>query len=149
MIAKDSSQLGILSLEEALEMANTKGLDLVEVSPLAHPPVCKIISFGKLKYQQNKLQHKNKVKKISLKGIRLSLNIGEHDIDVRKKQVHKFLDQGHKVKIELRLRGREKAFKHKAREVVEKFLNKLEKEFKIEQEIKIQGWQITSLISKK
>ncbi len=121
----------------------------MEVSPLANPPVCKIISFGKLKYQQTKQQNKNKIKKTGIKGIRLSLNIGQHDIDVRKKQINKFLDQGHKIKIELRLRGREKAFKNNAKKVIQKFLDQLEREYKIEQEIKIQGGNITSLISKK
>lgn len=79
----------------------------------------------------------------------MSLNIGQHDIDVRKKQIYKFIEQGHKIKIELRLKGREKAFKQNAVEVVKNFLAQLEIEYKIEQNIKIQGGNITSVISKK
>ena len=149
VIDEDGSQLGVLSLKKAISIAEEKDLDLVEVSPLANPPVCRIINFGKLQYQQTKLQNKNKNKRITTKGIRLSLNIGQHDLNVRKKQVYKFLEQSQRVKIELRLRGREKAFKKNAVEVIKKFIQELDIEYKIEQEIKVQGGNITSVISKK
>jgi len=148
VIDEQGEQLGLMPTSRALEMAFEKELDLVEVSPLAKPPVCKIVDYGKLQYQQSRKQQK-KVKKIETKGIRLSLGIGQHDIDVRKKQSIKFLEQGHNVKIDLKLRGREKAFKDRARNVVQQFLEQLDFEYKVDKPISIQGSIVSTSISKK
>ena len=133
-----------------MDLAEQKGLDLVEVSPKANPPVCRIIDYGKFQYQQTRSQQK--VKKVEIKGIRLSLKIGEHDLEVKEKQALKFLDQGHKVKIELRLKGRERApiFRTKSRDKINQFLEQLKSnvDFKIDKPIEQQGPTITVLITK-
>ena len=123
-------------------------MDLVEVSPLAKPPVCKILDYGKFLYQQNISKQKSKSKKTEIKGIRISLKIGEHDIQFKQKQAIKFLEQGHKVKVELRLKGRERAFKPQAREKVKEFLNTLDTEYKEDKKIEQQGNTITTIITK-
>lgn len=130
-------------------MAAAEELDLVEVSPLAQPPVCRIVDFGKWQYQQNRSQNKNKPKKVDTKIIRLSLKIGQHDIEVKQKQVQKFLEQGHKAKIELRLKGREKAFRDKAKEVLNNFLQTLGYEHKIDKPLEIMGGTLITIITKK
>lgn len=135
-----------MSTQKALELAISQELDLVEVSPLAQPPVCKIMDYGKFQYQQNRSQQKTK--KVDTKCIRLSFKIGEHDMLVKEKQAQKFLGQGHKVKIELRLKGREKAFRNQAVDKIKLFVKQLNIEHKIEQPVKIEGSTITTMISK-
>ena len=115
---------------------------------MAKPPVCKVLDYGKFLYQQNRTQQKSKSKKTEVKGIRISLKIGEHDIQFKQKQAIKFLDQGHKVKVELRLKGRERAFKPQAREKVKEFLNTLDTEYKEDKKIEQQGNTITTIITK-
>lgn len=136
-------------LEQALNLAAEKDLDLVEVSPLAQPPVCKIIDYGKFQYQQNRGE--KKVKQLETKCIRLSLKIGQHDIEVKQKQAKKFLTKGHNVKIELRLKGREKAytFKDKAIEVIRNFIGGLGEEYNMDKEIQQLGPILSATISKK
>lgn len=136
-----------MDTRDALGLATERGLDLVEVSPIAKPPVCKIIDYGKFQYQQSRSSQKSK--KVDTKGIRLSLSIGQHDLAVKEKQVNKFLSKGHNVQIDLRLRGRERAFKDKAIEVIKDFLEKLEVEYKVDKGIQKQGSIISTMISKK
>jgi translation initiation factor IF-3 len=133
---------------EALRLAEEQGIDLIEVSPQAQPPVCRLMEFGKFQYQQSR-QTKNKTKRVDIKGIRLSLKIGQHDIETKQKQVAKFLDQGHKVKIDLRLRGREKAFRGKGVEVVKQFIDTLQCEYKLDKPIETQMGTISTIIAKK
>lgn len=148
VIDEQGEQIGIMSTSEALRLADEQGVDLIEVSPQAQPPVCRLMEFGKFQYQQSR-QNKNKAKKVDIKGIRLSLKIGQHDIATKQKQVAKFLDQGHKVKIDLRLRGREKAFRGKGIEVVQQFINTLNYEYKLEKPIETQMGTISTIIAKK
>ena len=149
VIGPEDEQLGVMPIAQALDLALEKGLDLVEVSPLAQPPVCKIIDHGKFQYQQSRSQQK--VKQLETKGVRLSLKIGQHDMLVKQKQVEKFLSKGHDVKIELRLKGREKAytFKDKAKEVIKQFVENLEGEHKFDKDIQQQGAILSVVISKK
>ena len=110
-IAPDGEQLGVMSTTSAIDVAESYGLDLVEVSPNASPPVCKIMDFGKFKYesQKKKNEAKKKQKLIDVKEIKLRPNIDEHDYQVKMKNVTKFLNSGDKVKVTLRFRGREMA----------------------------------------
>lgn len=147
VIDAEGQQLGVLPTRQAIDLASEQGLDLIEVSPLAQPPVCKIMDYGKFQYQQSRSQQK--AKKIDTKVIRLSLNIGQHDIAVRQKQANKFLSQGHNVRLELKLRGREKAFKAKAIEVIQQFLAGLGDIYKTDKNIEQQGSIISTTISKK
>ncbi|MCB9802839.1 translation initiation factor IF-3 [Candidatus Nomurabacteria bacterium] len=146
VINEQGDNLGTFPTRQAIDMAKEKDLDLIEVAPLAKPPVCKIMDYGRFQYQQSRSQPK--AKKVETKGLRLSFKIGQHDMEVRQKQTEKFFSQGHKVKIELRLKGREKAFKDRAREVMEQFLEGLSS-YKIEAPLKQQGGTLTIIISKK
>ena len=147
VIDENGEQLGVMETAKALDLATSRGLDLVEVSPLAKPPVCKIIDHGKFQYQQSRTQQK--AKKTETKGVRLSLKIGQHDLEVKQKQVNKFLAKGHNVNIELRLKGRERAFKDKAEEVIKEFLDNLDTEHKVDKDIQKQGPVLSTMISKK
>lgn len=138
--------MGTLPVVQAINIAAERGFDLVEVSPLANPPVCRIMDYGKFQYQQSRSQQKSK--KVDTKEVRLSFKIGEHDLMIREKQVSKFLGQGHRVKIDLRLRGREKAFKHKGREVVQNFLDKVQTPYKIDKPIAVEGGTFSVIITK-
>lgn len=109
VIGPDNEQIGILETLEALRIAGEHGLDLVEVAPNSRPPVCRIMDYGKYKYDQSKRQKKNKARSAEMKQIRLgrSVKIDDHDVGIRVKQARKFLEAGHKVQITQRFRGRE------------------------------------------
>lgn len=123
---------------EALKIAQERELDLVEVAPLAKPPVCRIINFGKLQYQQSKQDRLNKSKqnKVEVKGIRIGFRTDDHDLEFKKDQTEKFLNKGNKVKIEIRLKGREKAHQDLARTNLESFIRSINFPYKMEQQIK-------------
>ena len=130
--------VGVVPTVEALQMAKERELDLVEIVPNAKPPVVKIIDYGKYQYQKAKedQQQKANQKQTEIKGLRIGLKTDNHDIEVRHKQAEKFLTQGNKVKIEIRLKGREKAFQPLAREVLQNFVKSISVPNKLEQEIK-------------
>lgn len=138
LIDENGQQVGVVPTEQALQMAKEKELDLVEIVPNTRPPVAKIMDFGKYQYQKAKeaQQQKANQKRTEIKGLRIGLKTDEHDIEVRKKQAEKFLSQGNKVKIEIRLKGREKAHQPLARVTLENFIKSIETPNKIEQEIK-------------
>jgi translation initiation factor IF-3 len=138
VIDDQGNQLGIMAPLEAMQIAREREVDLVEVAPLANPPVCRIMDYGKFQYQQSKQDRlsKAKQKKIDVKGIRLGIRTDEHDLNFKKDQTEKFLKKGDKVKIEIILRGREKARKDLARNSLETFLKLITTPHSIEQEIK-------------
>lgn len=138
VVDEKGAQLGVMSPFEALEIARGKELDLVEVSPLVNPPVCRIMDYGKFQYQQSKLERGNKAKqkKIEVKGIRLGIRTDTHDREFKKNQAEKFLAKGDKVKIEIMLRGREKAHQDLARTNLYNFTKTITAPHKVEQEIK-------------
>ena len=127
-------QLGLFPISQALALAEEHGLDLVEISPNAKPPVVKLISYDKFKYQQKKLeqQQKKRVKKVEVKTVRLSVKIGSHDIATKAKQADEFLTDGDWVKLELRMRGREQAFLDVAHKQLETFKSALTAPYRIE-----------------
>lgn len=141
--------LGIMPTSEALSLARSQGLDLIEVSPKAIPPVVKILSYDKYRYHLDKLeqQQKKRQKRIEVKGVRLSVRIGQHDLKFKAGLADKFLQKGNKVKIEMVLRGRERANLEFAFEVVKKFLAELTVPYLLEQEPKRLGRMITAVIS--
>jgi len=124
VIDEEGNPLGVLATDVALKIAEEKELDLIEVNPKGEPPVCKILDFNKFLYQQEKKEQKNKTKAAEMKNIRLSVRIGQHDIDVRLNQVAKFFEKGHPVKIDLNLKGRERAHADLGKEIVESFIEK-------------------------
>ena len=127
-----------MSVPEALDIAKSSSLDLVEISPKAEPPVCKVMDFGKYQYQKSKedRQQKSKQKKSEIKGIRLSIRTDSHDLNFKKAQTEKFLNKGNKVKIEIILKGREKAHADLAKQNLTEFLNNISIPNKVEQEMK-------------
>ena len=138
LIDENGKQIGVVPTEQALQLAHERELDLVEIVPNTRPPVVKVMDFGKYQYQKAKeeQQQRAKQKKTEVKGIRLGLKTDDHDLDVRRKQAEKFLSQANKVKVEIRLRGREKAHQPLAREVLNNFIKSITFSNKIEQEIK-------------
>jgi len=151
LIDENGQQVGAVDTREAQYRANQAGLDLVEVSPLSRPPVCKIMDYGSYQYQQEKKERKQraKQKKIEVKGLRLSLKIGPHDLELRKNQAVKFLKKGDKVKVEMILRGRERAFISRANEIIEQFAESLTEVAVVEQHLTRQGGRLSMLLGKK
>ncbi|MBU0647656.1 translation initiation factor IF-3 [Patescibacteria group bacterium] len=147
LVDENKQPVGTVSREQALQMARAAGLDLVEISPKAQPPVCKIIDYGKHKYELEKQAKKQRAKNKGQdqKEIRLSLNIEENDLQVKAKKAREFLEKKHKVKITLRLKGREMAFSDKSREMLDSFYQRMKGRAKIESEAKRLGrqWQMT------
>lgn len=152
MIDETGKQLGVLVLTKALQIARERGFDLIQVTEKTEPPVCKLMDYGKylyhLKKKEKSIKHHTGGE---LKGIRLTFGISEHDLETRVKQTEKFLKKGDRVRIEMKLRGRQKALQGFAREKIKKFLEVLEKStsIKIERELKKQPRGLTMIISKK
>ena len=141
--------LGVLDLQKALSMAFDQGLDLVEVSPNASPPVCKIIDYGKYKYQIQKKQAeaKKKQKTFEVKEVKLRPGIEDHDYDVKLKSIHRFLNGGDKVKITLRFKGREMAYQQRGMEILKKLESTIEPVAKIEQVPTLEGKHMIMVVA--
>lgn len=142
--------MGVVETPKALQMAREKGLDLIEIAPNVRPPVCRIMDFGKYQYQKSRQERaqRSKQKRIEVKGVRISLRTGQHDLEIKAKQAGKFLDQGHKVRIEMILRGREKGLFDMAKEKLNKFIELIPLETKIEQELKKQPRGLSIVVGK-
>lgn len=134
MIGPDGEQLGIMSRTNALSEAEKAGLDLVEISPNAVPPVAKIIDWGKYQYQKMKEQQRNKknAKSTDIKQMRLGLKIGQHDLDIKLRKIREFLADGDKVKIMIVFRGREMAHQEIGHELMKKIIEALSEEAVVE-----------------
>jgi len=151
VIDETGKQLGILPLQEALQIAQGRNLDLIQVTERVEPPVCKIMDYGKYAYlEEKKGKGAQKQKGGELKGIRLSFGISPHDLEIRVFQAEKFLKEGNKVRIEMVLRGREKAHGDFAKDKIRQFLEILEKliPIKIERELKREARGFTMIITK-
>lgn len=148
LIDDTGKQVGVVSLDQALQMAQERNLDLIQITEKVEPPVCKILDYGKYLYQ---LQRKEKkVQKSSeIKGIRLRFNISEHDMETRARQAEKFLRKGDLVKIEMLLRGRERGLAHFARQKIDQFVKTLEERIplKIERDLKRGGRGLIMIVS--
>lgn len=138
MIDDEGKQLGEMAIADAIALAKERMLDLVEVSPKAVPPVCRVMDYGKHLYQQSKQLRlaKAKQKKVEIKGVRLGLRTDTHDLEFKRAQSNKFLKQGDKVKIDIVLRGREKAHQDLARKNLQEFIAGITTPYKIEDHIK-------------
>ncbi len=147
VINEEGGQVGILKTSEALKLALENGLDLVEVSPLANPPVAKLIDYAKYKYQQKKLEQlqKKNAKKTEVKTIWISMRISEHDMEIKANKISEFLTDGDLVRIELRMRGREQAFGEQGRQNLLKFLTFIKQPYRTEVPMKRLGgtWSMT------
>ncbi len=140
--------IGLVSPEKALELADQAELDLVEISPNAKPPVCKIMDFGKFKYEQQKRESeaRKKQKTIDVKEIKFRPNTDTHDYDVKMKKVFEFLENGDKVKVTLRFRGREMAHQELGRELLNRVAEDVEHHGKVENMPKLEGKQMVMMV---
>ncbi|NCS89217.1 MAG: translation initiation factor IF-3 [Ignavibacteria bacterium CG_4_9_14_3_um_filter_36_18] len=141
VIDVDGSQLGIFTVRDALKQAHERGQDLVEIAPQAKPPVCKIIDYGKFKYEQqkrDKIQRKNQQITL-LKEIRLHPNTDVHDFDFKANHAVNFLEEGNKVKVSVMFKGREMAYKEQGEELLNRFIERVEDVAKVESPIKMEG----------
>jgi translation initiation factor IF-3 len=147
----EGKQLGVISLTDALTEAAKAGLDLVEVSPTAAPPVCRIMDYGKFRYQQSKKVQVSKKSQtvIQVKEIRIRPKTEAHDLEVKIKHVIKFLEQHNKVKISMMFRGREIAYTDIGRKIMENIKNTLGDGFVIDQQPKLEGRSMVMILSPK
>ena len=151
LIDEDGKQLGIFDLSQALAKAKEKGLDLIQVTEKAQPPVCKISDFGKYIYQvRKKEKHQTSKNAGGLKNIRLTFNISDHDLETRAKAADNFLKKGYKIRVELPLRGRENRLADFAKEKIKKFLEILKESVlvKIDKELKRESRGFIIIVSK-
>ena len=151
VIDTDGTQLGIMSRQEALDLAEQKKIDLVCIAPKAAPPVCRILDYGKYKYEMQKREKENrkKQKTTQIKEIRLSTFIEDHDIMVKAKTGAKFLKDGNKLKVSLRFRGRERDYVSRGQEVMEKFAEAVSEVGDIEKKPKFEGRSLTMILTPK
>ncbi|MGC6475517.1 MAG: translation initiation factor IF-3 [Parvibaculales bacterium] len=151
LIDADGEKKGVVPISEALSMASAVGLDLVEVSPNAQPPVCKILDYGKLKYQNQKKasEARKKQKTVDVKEIKLRPNIDTHDYDVKMRSVEKFINAGDKVKVTMRFRGREMAHQQIGLELLHKVRDQFEETTKVEAVPKLEGRQMIMVLAPK
>ena len=148
LIGPEGQNVGVVHPAKALAMAEEIGLDLVEISPNAAPPVCKIMDFGKFKYEQQKRESeaRKKQKVIEVKEVKFRPNTDTHDYDVKMRNVFKFLENGDKVKVTLRFRGREMAHQNLGRELLERVAEDVKELGKIENMPKMEGRQMIMMI---
>ena len=151
LIGAEGENVGVVSIDEAMQMAENVGLDLVEISPDADPPVCKILDYGKFKYeaQKKKSEARKKQKTIDVKEIKMRPGIEEHDYQVKMRAMNRFLDSGDKVKVTLRFRGREMAHQDLGMKVLDRVREDLDELAKVEQSPIKEGRLMTMVIAPK
>jgi len=151
LVDERGNMVGIVGRSEALTMASDAGLDLVEIAPNADPPVCKILDFGKYKYEEQKKKNeaRKKQKIIEVKEIKLRPSIDDHDYDVKMRSMVKFIGEGDKVKVTMRFRGRELAHQELGMDVLVRVKDDLDEIAKVEQMPRMEGRQMTMVVSPK
>jgi translation initiation factor IF-3 len=149
LVDSEGNMVGVVTIGAALSAAEEAGLDLVEVSPNADPPVCKILDFGKFKYEEQKKKNeaRKKQKVIDVKEIKLRPNIDAHDYDVKMRNAKRFLEDGDKVKVTMRFRGREMAHQDLGMNVLHKVRDQLEELAKVESMPRMEGRQMTMVLA--
>ena len=146
VVNADGEMLGEMETEEALRMAQDQGLDLVEVSPDARPPVCRIMNYGKVLYERQKKTSGSKQHKTQLKQLRLRAKTGQHDIEVKVNKARQFLERRDKVKINVMFRGRENAHHDRGREMLQEIVKSLEDIASVEQPPKMESGRMMSVL---
>lgn len=151
VIGEEGQQLGVMALRDALNMAKDAGVDLVMVSPSANPPVCRIVDYGKFKYEQlrREKEAKKKQKTVEVKEVRLSPNIDVNDLNTKCNSARKFIEKGNKVKVSLRFRGREMAHIDSTKHILEDFAEKLGDIAVIEKAPKMEGRSMMMFLTEK
>ncbi|MGA7720786.1 MAG: translation initiation factor IF-3 [Ignavibacteriaceae bacterium] len=144
----DGTQLGIYTIRDAQKLAGERGQDLIEIAPQAKPPVCKILDFGKFKYEQQKrekIQKKNQTVSL-LKEIRLHPNTDVHDFEFKAKHAYNFLEEGNKVKVVVMFKGRELAYTDKGEDLLNRFIERVEEVSKVETPIRMEGKAMSMIL---
>ncbi|MCB1893833.1 MAG: translation initiation factor IF-3 [Rhodocyclaceae bacterium] len=151
LIGEDGEQVGIVSIQTAMNMANEAGLDLVEIAPLAKPPVCRVMDFGKYKYQESKKAHEAKLKQkqTQLKEVKLRPGTDENDYQIKLRNLVRFLNDGDRCKVTLRFRGREMAHQEFGLRQLERIKADLDEIGQVEQMPKMEGRQMVMVIAPK
>ena len=151
LIGENGEQLGIMSAKDAMKLAEEAGLDLVKIAPTAKPPVCKIVDYGKFKYEQirKEKEAKKKQKVIEIKEIRLSPNIDSNDLNTKINSARKFISKGDRVKVTLRFRGREMAHMNNSKHILDDFAESLSDIAVIEKAPKVEGRSMTMFLTEK
>ncbi len=151
MISSDGKQIGVLPLKEAMKMAEDQGLDLVEVAANATPPVCRIMNYGKYKYQQNKRTHEARKHQtvIHVKEVKLRPRTEEHDLQFKLRHAQRFLSEGNKVKISVLFRGREMAYPEHGMEVINRFIEGMKDLMVVEQAPRLEGRNMVTILAPK
>ena len=151
LIGEDGQQLGIMSSREAMKLAQEAELDLVKIAPTAKPPVCKIIDYGKYRYEQARKEKeaKKKQKTIEVKEVRLSPNIDSNDLNTKIASARKFIEKGNKVKVTLRFRGREMAHVQSSRHILDEFAKALEDIALVDKPAKMEGRSMAMFLTEK
>ena len=151
VISKDGEQLGIMSAKDALKLAKEAELDLVKIAPTAKPPVCKIVDYGKYRYElaRKEKEAKKKQKVIDIKEVRLSPNIDTNDLNTKVSQARKFISKGDKVKVTLRFRGRELAHVNQNKGILDEFAEKLSDVAVVEKPAKFEGRSMIMFLTEK
>ena len=151
LIGENGEQLGIMSARDAMKMAKEAELDLVKIAPAAKPPVCKIIDYGKYRYEQARKEKeaKKKQKTIEIKEVRLSPNIDVNDLNTKVGAARKFIEKGNKVKVTLRFRGREMAHMQSSRHILDDFAEQMNDVASVDKPPKIEGRNMTMFLTEK
>ncbi|MCI9140624.1 MAG: translation initiation factor IF-3 [Lachnospiraceae bacterium] len=151
LVGADGEQLGVMSSREAMRIAEEAGLDLVKIAPTAKPPVCKIVDYGKFRYEQARKEKeaKKKQKTIDVKEVRMSPNIDSNDLNTKVNAARKFITKGDRVKVTLRFRGREMAHMQNSKHILDDFAAKLSDIAVIEKEPKVEGRSMTMFLTEK
>ena len=151
LIGEDGEQLGIMSAREAMKIAMEAELDLVKIAPTAKPPVCKIIDYGKYKYEQTRKEKeaKKKQRTVEIKEVRLSPNIDTNDLNTKVNNAKKFISKGNKVKVTLRFRGREMAHVQQSRHILDNFAEMLSDIAVVEKAAKLEGRNMSMVLTEK
>ena len=141
VIDSDGTQLGIMSLRQAMEIAEQKNLDLVKIAPQANPPVCKIIDYGKFRFEQAKREKEARKNQrvVEIKEVRLSLNIDTHDFETKRNHAMRFISEGNKVKASIRFRGREMGHPELGQEIMSRFAEAMSEVANVEKPAKLEG----------
>ncbi|AUN94600.1 translation initiation factor IF-3 [Pseudazoarcus pumilus] len=149
LVSDDGEQLGIVSLESALQQAEEAGLDLVEIAPMAQPPVCKIMDYGKFKYQEQKKAHEARLKQkqVQIKEVKIRPGTDENDYQIKLRNLVRFLNEGDKVKVTLRFRGREMAHQEIGMRQLERIRADVDELGQVEQMPKMEGRQMIMVIA--
>lgn len=151
MIGKEGGQLGIMEAEKALEIARKEGLDLIEIAPQAAPPVCRVMDYGKFKYQQERRlrEARRKQKTYEIKQVKMRIKIGEHDYQVKKRLAVKFLERGDKVKVTIMFLGRQRSHPELGRRLLDRLIEETKEIAEVEISPRLAGYNMTMVLKSK